>query len=314
MSDLRYFGTFPFCPRIIESEDEIETINEEVAQRWVENMNFYPLGTMTQPYQYKDYWGSLYPLKLNLGDAMRFFWKLQRVEFDFEWNNSDSNGSFASITNAEWYTDFSINTFEDLFLKRVCNEKNPLVWTGRRTQVSPPATIDNTFLLRLFDSTIGSAIGSEFGGTGISGPPILNIKTSGSNFVPVLDDVDQMLALFDGGDINNPNDYWYYPMIFFEAATAGTGASSFGPLWEYQFRVTPTIRFKAKNKTFSTYSTNFNGDNFSFEDSSIDLFIIESCTQQVLPSVGTESCTLSTTEVPSTITLDGGFNVVTFND
>jgi len=304
MSDLRYFGTFPFCPRIIESEDEIETIDEEVARRWVTNMNYYPSGTMTQPYQYNDYWGSLYPLKLNLEDAMRFFWRLEKVEFNFNWNNSDSNGSVESITSAKWDTDLSINAFEDIFLKRVCNDLEPLIWTGRRSQVSPPSSSDSDYYFRFFDSTIG----------GLGSAPALSLKLDGLNFIPILDDADQMLTMFKGGDANNPNDYWYYPMIFFETGTAGTGVSSFGPLWEYQFRVTSTIRFKAKNKIFSTYSTSFTGDTFSLEDSSIDLFIIESCTQQVLPTVGIESCTLSTAEIPSTIIVDDGFNVITFDD
>jgi hypothetical protein len=296
MSDLRYFGTFPFCPKIIESDQEIDSINESIAIDWV--------GELTgQQYEYQDYFGTLYPLKMELADAMYFFWKLKEIQFSLNWQNSDTNGSIINATNALWDSGLEIDSDESLFLRRVCNEQDQIFWTQRRSQVSPPATFDNDRAIRCFESTVG----------GYGSIATISSKFSNGSFIPVLDDVDQMLAVLKNESDNplNPHNYWYYPMIFFESGTVN-GLCSFGPLWEYDLKV-GSQTFRTKNKIYSSYTTSFNSDEISFSESGIDLFIIENCNRRILPTLGTETCGLSSfPDSPSSVVINGGFNVVTF--
>ena len=252
-----FLGLFPFC---VPTVDSIEELNQQIAES-------------TEDYS-GSFAGSAYPLELTLKQAMALFWRTKQINFDFEIKSEvfDEDGNLTYYekvypTNKE--ATFSgneeilsaENTYQAL-LARIC---------GNPYDLSFEQVYEYFFLADELESkTIGNYIG-WFANSADYGSEMYDFNISMLRCVKIFDPSI-------GDDINDVNNYKYYPSININASTYNNLYTTFFPhfitYYEGGFNYSQTgddtkeikIKFGNEEKTISIYEIELFNQNEEFSD------------------------------------------------
>jgi hypothetical protein len=203
-------GPFPFCPEIVES---VSSIDEQIAQSAA---NY--TGT---------YVGSVYPFELTLRQAVTLFWRTKKINIEYGLSNSECDSSVRFSESLNVYSQpifptISASSTIEALQQRVCGEPYFLtyeeLYVGESLEGGDGFTDYRPATISWFDNFLeGFVSGLDFGAGYAQG------------------EIPRCLAIFQGGDPQNAENYLYYPSFYFTTGIYENGFSTFSPLIYREF-------------------------------------------------------------------------------
>ena len=243
MSSFHHLGLFPFCFKRVESVNEIDTEIAESVEGYAGS-----------------YVGTLFPLKLNLQQAMDLFWRVKTitVDFSYEYESEPTDDGFQIFytdvtTSKAEIKEFSAIDEYDSMKKRVCGFPTYLQYTTLSTSSDSSGFNSTSEIQRKIfwfsDSAITDAINGAF-----------DKPVESSYDLP-----RGIIILQDGKEERDPRNYDYYPTILIPYSQYGDYWTTWHPHTTYESGIGQITTTTGLNVTVSLTFTDFDGNNISKE-------------------------------------------------